>query len=112
MPFRRTGTVNCSLPSSNSWRSLGSANQPMRQRPCLHATSLIKLAELRHRLLNHPTANTHATHKAPIAMNLPILAYRGVAQIHAPESIRLVASRKYPRLALHAKIPVSHHLTN
>jgi hypothetical protein len=26
-------------------------------------------------------------------MNLPILAYRGVAQIHAPESIRLVASR-------------------
>jgi hypothetical protein len=45
-------------------------------------------------------------------MNLPILAYRGVAQIHAPELIRLVASRKYPWLALHAQIPPLHHLTN
>src|ERR1019366_5053732 len=93
-------------------RALGTANQQVSQRPCLNATVLIEFAELRHRLLNDPTSNTHAAHKAPIAMNLPIFPYRGVAQIHAPESIRLVASRKYPRLALHAKIPASHRLTN
>src|SRR3977135_2580753 len=95
MPFNRTGAVNCSLPSSNSC-ALRSSDQPVRQRPCLHATLLIEFAELRHRLLNDPTTNTHAAHKAPIAMNLPILAYRGVAQIHAPELIRLVALQKIP----------------
>jgi len=84
----------------------------VRQRPRLHATLLIEFAKLRNRLLNDPASNTHAAHKAPIAMNLPILAYRGVAQIHAPESIRLAASRKYPRLALHAEIPDPHRPTN
>src|SRR5216683_782031 len=92
-------------------RALGSADQPPRQRPGPHVALRIQFAELRHRLLDHTTTNTHAAHKAPVAMNLPILAYRGVAQIHAPESIRLVASRKYPRLALHAEIPASHRLT-
>lgn len=91
-------------------RALGSADQPVRQRPCLHATLLVEFAELRHRLLNHPTTNAHAAHNAPIAMNLAVFAYRGVAQIHAPESIRLAASRKYPGLALHAEIPASHPL--
>ena len=92
--------------------ALGSANQPPRQRSGLHVALRIQFAELRHRLLDHTTPNTHAAHKAPVAMNLPILAYRRVAQIHAPESIRLVASRKYPRLALHAEIPDPHRLTN
>ena len=93
-------------------RALGSANQPTRQRLCLNATLLIEFAELRHRLLNDPTTNAHAAHNTPIAMNLPVLAYRGVAQIHALESIRLVASRKYPRLALHAQIQSSPRLTD
>jgi hypothetical protein len=93
-------------------RALGSADQPVRQRPCPHATLLIEFAELRHRLLNDPTTNTHAAHNSPIAMNLAVFAYRGVAQIHAPKSIRLAAPRKYPRLALHAEIPASHRLTD
>src|SRR6266403_2043769 len=93
-------------------RAFGSSDQPVRQRPCLQAALLIEFAELRHRLLNDPTTNTHAAHNSPIAMNLAVFAYRGVAQIHAPESIRLAASRKYPRLALHAQIPASRRLTN
>ncbi len=104
MPFSRTGTVNCSLPSSEKLRLLGRADQPPRQCPCLHPSMLIKLAKMRHRLLNDAPTNTNAAHKAPIAMNLPVLAYRRVAQIHAPNQIQLAASRKYPRLALHAKI--------
>src|SRR6266403_6162281 len=35
-------------------RALRSSDQPVRQRPCLHATLLIEFAELRHRLLNDP----------------------------------------------------------
>src|SRR5258708_19852120 len=93
-------------------RALGSSDQPVRQRPCLHATLLIEFAELRHRLLNDPTTNTHAAHNSPIAMNLAVFAYRGVAQIHAPKSIRLAAPRKYPSLALHPQLPVSPSLPN
>src|SRR4029077_5356745 len=43
-------------------RALGSSDQPVRQRPCLQAALLIEFAELRHRLLNDPTTNTHAAH--------------------------------------------------
>jgi hypothetical protein len=65
-------------------RALGSSDQPVRQRPCLHATLLIEFAELRHRLLNDPTTNTHAAHQAPVAVNLPVLLANRVAQVHAP----------------------------
>ncbi|MDB5609461.1 MAG: hypothetical protein JWP25_6361 [Bradyrhizobium sp.] len=92
--------------------ALGRANQPLRQRSGLHVALRIQFAELRNRLLNDTTTNTHAAHKAPVTMNFAVFAYRGVAQIHAPESIRLAASRKYPRLALHAEIPDAHRLTN
>jgi hypothetical protein len=44
-------------------------------------------AELGHRLLNNATTNTHAAHQSPIALNLAVLANRGVAQIHAPNQI-------------------------
>jgi hypothetical protein len=37
-------------------------------------------------------------------MNLPVLTQRRVAQIHAPNQIRLVVPGKYPRLALHAQM--------
>jgi hypothetical protein len=37
-------------------------------------------------------------------VKLPVLPYRRGAQVHAPNQIRLVASGKYPKLALHAQI--------
>src|SRR6476661_4024603 len=60
-------------------------------------------SKLRYRLLNDAPTDTNAAYKTPIAVNLPVFPYRRVAQIHAPNQIRLVASRKYPRLALHAQ---------
>src|SRR5208283_470536 len=65
---------------------------------------LIKLAELRYRLLNDAPTDPNAAHEAPIAVHLPVLPDCRVAKIHAPNQIRLGASRKYPRLALHAQI--------
>jgi hypothetical protein len=44
-------------------------------------------------------------------VKLPVLPYRRVAQVHAPNQIRLVASRKYPKLALHAQISASRDLS-
>jgi len=85
-------------------RLLRGADQPPRKCPCLNPSVLIELAELRYRLLNDPPTDTNAAHQAPIAVKLPVLPYRRVAQIHAPNQIRLVVSRKYPRLALHAQI--------
>jgi hypothetical protein len=43
----------------------------------------VEFAKMRHRLLNDATANTNAAHQPPIAVNLPVLPYRRVAQIHA-----------------------------
>src|SRR5262245_37589082 len=62
---------------------LGPTDYMPRQRPRLQPTSLIELAKLGHRLLNDPPANPHAAHKTPIAMNLPVLPPRRVAQVHA-----------------------------
>src|SRR4029077_12579822 len=84
-------------------RLLRSADQPPCKCPCLNPSTLIKFAELRYRLLNDAPTDTNAAYKTPIAVNLPVFPYRRVAQIHAPNQIRLVASRKYPRLALHAQ---------
>ena len=84
MPFRRTGTDKSSLPSLKSCALFGSADQPTRQRPRLHATLLIQLAEMGHGLLNDPTADTDAAHQTPIAVDLPVLLANRVAQIHAP----------------------------
>ena len=47
---------------------------------------LIKLTELRYCLLDYSPTDTNAAHEPPIAMRLPVFAYRRVAQIHAPES--------------------------
>ena len=65
-------------------RLLGCADQPASQRPRLNATVLIKLAKMRHRLLNDTTPDTNAAHQPPIAVNLPVLLANRVAQIHAP----------------------------
>jgi hypothetical protein len=67
---------------------------------------LIELAKMRHRLLDDASPDTHAAHEPPIAVKLPVLPYRRVAQVHAPNQIRLVASGKYPRLALHAQTAI------
>jgi hypothetical protein len=83
---------------------LRGADQPSRKGPCLNASILIELAKVRHRLLDDASPDTHAAHEPPIAVKLPVLPYRRGAQVHAPNQIRLVASGKYPKLALHAQI--------
>ena len=83
---------------------LRGADQPSRKRPCLNASVLIELAKMRHRLLDDASPDAHAAHQPPIAVKLPVLPYRRVAQVHAPNQIQLAASGKYPRLALHAQI--------
>jgi hypothetical protein len=49
------------------------ADQPVRKRPRLNPTMLIKLTKMRNRLLNDTTSDAHAAHQAPIAMNLAVL---------------------------------------
>ena len=44
-----------------------------RERPRFDAAVLVKLAKMRHRLLNDPPANANAAHQAPIAVNLAVL---------------------------------------
>src|SRR3979411_71241 len=92
-------------------RLLRSPDQPTRQRPRLYATLLIKFTQMSYRLLNNPTTNTNAAHQAPIAVDHPVLLTSRMAQIHAPKSIRLAASRKYPGSPLHAEIALAHHST-
>jgi hypothetical protein len=62
----------------------GAANQPTRQRPRLQPPLPVELTEMGHRLLNDATTDTNAAHKAPIAVNLPVLFANRMAQIHAP----------------------------
>ena len=68
-------------------RLLGGTDQPARKRARLNASMLIKLAKLRYRLLNDAPTDAHAAHQPPIAVNLPVLPDRRVAQIHAPNQI-------------------------
>ncbi|HXL85347.1 MAG TPA: hypothetical protein VN989_14680 [Casimicrobiaceae bacterium] len=65
-------------------RLFGNADQMAGQRLRLKPAVLVELAKMRDRLLNDTTTNTHAAHQTPIAMNLPGLAQRRVAQIHTP----------------------------
>ena len=84
MPFRRTGTVRCSLPSSNSCACSGAPISWRASARACNATVLIELAKMRHRLLNDAPADAHAAHQAPIAVNLPVLLANRMAQVHAP----------------------------
>ena len=68
-------------------RLLRGADQSSRKCPCLNPSMLIKLAKLRYRLLNDASTDTNAAHKARIAVKLPVLPYRRVAQIHAANQI-------------------------
>ena len=63
------------------------ADQTACQRPRLDATVFIELAEMRNSLLNDTTTHTHAAHKAPVAVNLAVLPYRRVTQVHASNQI-------------------------
>jgi len=74
------------------------------QRSRLKPAMLVEFAKMCDGLLDDAAANAHAAHQTPIAMNLPVLTQRRVAQIHAPNQIRLVVPGKYPRLALHAQM--------
>ncbi len=65
MPFSRTGTVRCSAAVIEQRRLFGCADQPARQRARLDAAVLIELAEMRHRLLNHPPTDPNAAHQPP-----------------------------------------------
>jgi len=82
----------------------GSTDQMASQRPCLQPTLLVKLAKMGHRLLDDAPTNAHAAHQRPIPMDLSSLASCRVAQIHAPNHIRLAAKRKYPSSSLHPQI--------
>ena len=76
MPFRRTGTVRCALPSSNSSCLLGAVpTSSARKRSRLNAPALIELAKMRHCLLDNAPPDPHAAHQTPVAMNLPVLPF-------------------------------------
>jgi hypothetical protein len=66
------------------WRLLGSTDQSTRKCSRLNASVLIELAKMRHRLLDDAPPDAHATHQAPIAVNLTVLLANRVAQVHAP----------------------------
>src|SRR5262249_30381543 len=66
------------------------------ERAGFDATMLVKLAEMRHRLLNDAPPNANAAHQAPIAVNLPILPQRRVPQIHGAESNLTRRRQKIP----------------
>ena len=83
-PFRRTGTVRCSLPSSNSGACSGVPISRRASPPRLNTSVLIELAKMRHRLLDDAPPDTHAAHQAPIAVDFPVLLANRVAQVHAP----------------------------
>src|SRR5262245_59471875 len=55
-----------------------------RQRPCLDPSMLVEFTKVRHRLLDHPLADPHAAHQAPVAVDLAVLLANRMAQVHAP----------------------------
>src|SRR3970282_1359722 len=67
MPLRRTGRI---------------ARDAARERlsPC--PPFGIELAQLRHRLLNHPATVTHRANQLPVHVRLAILLSRRVPQVH------------------------------
>ena len=68
-------------------RVFRSADQTPREPACFDAAPLVKLTQMRHRLLNDPPSNSNAANQAPIAVDLPVLPARRVAQIHAANQI-------------------------
>ena len=67
-------------------RLFRSADQMPRERAGFNATVLVKLAKMRHRLLNDAPPEANTAHQAPIAVNLPVLPQCRVPQIHGAES--------------------------
>ena len=51
------------------------------------AAALVKLAKVRHRLLDDPPPHPDAAHQTPITVDLHILLASRVAQIHAAKHI-------------------------
>src|SRR5262249_27650037 len=58
-------------------------DQMARQCPRLKPAPRVQFAKLRHRLLDDTTAEPHAAHKTPVAMDFAVLLQRRVAQVHA-----------------------------
>jgi hypothetical protein len=90
-------------------RLLRGSDQPVRQCPRFDPPMLVKLAEMRHRLLNHTPADAHAAHQAPITVDLAVLLANHVAQVHAPseprprpKKIPKVVTTRSNRLRMHA----------
>ena len=65
-------------------RLLGCPDQPARKHASLNASMLIELAKLRYRLLNDAPPDAHAPHQPPVAVDLPVLPDRRVAQDMRP----------------------------
>ncbi len=96
-PFKRTGTVTCSLPSEQP----GCSGAPISRRASARASNapvLIKLAKLRHRLLNDAPPDAHAPHQTPIAVDLAVLPASRVAQVHAPIRNHSSAAKEIPKV--------------
>jgi len=47
-------------------------------------TVFVELAKVRHGLLYHPSADAHAAHQVPIAVDLAVILANRMAQVHAP----------------------------
>jgi hypothetical protein len=62
----------------------GRADQMPRRCPCFEAIPLVKIAQLGHGLLDHPTSNAHAAHQSPMAVNLAVFADCRVRKYMAP----------------------------
>ena len=79
-------------------RLLGCPDQPARKRASLNASMLIELAKLRYRLLNDAPPDAHAPHQPPVAVDLPVLPDRRVAQVHAPNRIPTRRFQEIPKV--------------
>jgi hypothetical protein len=54
---------------------------------------VVKLAELRDRLLDHPPSDTNVFHEPPVAMDLPVLLANRMRQVHAPSEPTLTTEK-------------------
>src|SRR5262249_15623980 len=100
---------HCHIPAAvvEQLRVFRRPDQMPSQRPRLEAAALVEFAKMRNRLLNNPPPHPNTAHQTPITVDLPILLACRVAQIHAPNRIRVAALEKYPWSPLHAKIGLS-----
>jgi len=105
MPFNRHLHRQLLAAIIEQLRDARESDQPVRPAPVPARDLLIEFAELRHRLLNdrRPTRTLRTTRHSDEPFHpLRIVVWRR----YSPESIRLAASRKYPRWHYTPKSPI------